>query len=139
VLRLTRTAVTTEALLSVGTGPAASLLAAWSADNASHWTVSPAFRLNGSTLTATSFGPADTAAIVLNGNRAATITSTATTWRSLPALPAGTATLAPGPAGGIDALAVHRTRLTIWQLATGATAWTATQAIGVPIQYGSSG
>ena len=138
VLRLTRTAGTTEALLAAGTGHAASLLAAWSADNASHWTLSPAFRLNGSTLTATSFGPAGTTAIVLNGHRAVTITSTATTWRTLPALPAGTATLASAPAGEIDALAVHRTKLTIWQLATGSSAWKTAQAITVPIQFGSS-
>jgi hypothetical protein len=139
VLRLTRTAGTTEALLAAGTGPAASFLAAWSADNTSHWTLSPAFRLNGPAVTATSFGPAGTAAIMLNGNHAATITSTATSWRTLPALPAGTATLAPGPAGEIDALAVHRTKLTIWQLAPGSPAWNATQTITVPIQFGSSG
>ncbi len=139
VLRLTRTAGTIEALLAAGTGPEASLLAAWSTDNASHWTLSPALRLNGAALTATSFGPAGTAAIVLNGSRGVTITSTATTWRTLPRLPAGTATLALGPAGGIDALAVHNTKLTIWQLAPGSTAWTATQAIIVPIQFGSSG
>jgi hypothetical protein len=127
------------ALLAAGTGPAASLFAAWSADGGSRWTLSPAFRLNGSTLTATSFGPAGTAAIVLNGNRGAAIAGTETSWRSLPALPPGTATLAPGPAGGFDALAVHRTTLTIWQLAPGSTAWLTTQAITVPIQFGSSG
>ena len=41
-------------------------------------------------------------------------------------------------AGEIDALAVHRTKLTIWQLATGSSAWKTTQAITVPIQFGSS-
>jgi hypothetical protein len=139
VLRLTRTAGTTEALLAAGTGRSVSLLAAWSAGSTRHWTLSPEFRLNASALTATSFGPAGTAAIMLNGNRGVIITSTATTWRALPELPAGTATLALGPAGGIDALAVHRTRLTIWQLTQGSTAWTATQVITVPIQFGSSG
>jgi hypothetical protein len=139
VLRLTRAAHRTIALLAAGTGPAASLLAAWSADGGSHWTLSPAFRLNGSTLISTSFGPAGTAAIVLNRNRGATIAGPGTSWRSLPALPAGTATLAPGPAGGFDALAVHRTTLTIWQLAPRSAAWTAAQAIKVPIQFGSSG
>ena len=139
MLRLTQTAGTTAALLAAGTGPATTLLAAWSADNASHWTLSPPFRLNGATLTSTAFGPAGTAAIVLNGNRAATIASTATEWRTLPALPAGTATLAPGPACGFDALAVHRTKLTIWQLTSGAPAWYTTQTLSVPIQFGSSG
>jgi phosphopantetheinyl transferase (holo-ACP synthase) len=126
VLRLTQTAGTTAALLAAGTGPAASILTAWSADNASHRTLSPTFRLNGATLSSTAFGPAGTAAIVLNGNRAVTITRTATAWRTLPALPAGTATLAPGPGGGYDALAVHRTKLTIWQLTAPSPAWAAT-------------
>jgi hypothetical protein len=139
VLRLTQTAGTTAALLAAGTGPAATLLAAWSADNGSHWTLSPPFRLNGAKLTSTAFGPAGTAAIVLNGNRAATIASTATEWRTLPALPAGTATLAPGPASSFDVLAVHRTKLTVWQLTSRAPAWSEIQAISVPIQFGSSG
>jgi hypothetical protein len=139
VLRLTQAAHRTMALLAAGAGPTASLFAAWSADGGSRWTLSPAFGLNGSTLTATSFGPAGTAAIVLNGNRGAAIAGTETSWRSLPALPPGTATLAPGPGGGFDALAVHHTTLTIWQLAPGSTTWLTTQAITVPIQFGSSG
>ena len=49
VLRLTSTASSTVALLAAGTGPAASLLAAWSADNGSHWALSPPLRLNGAT------------------------------------------------------------------------------------------
>jgi hypothetical protein len=138
VLRLTRTATRTVALLKAGSGPAASVLAAWSADNGSHWTLSPPLRLSGATLTSTAFGPTGAAAIVLNGNKAQTIAGAGSAWQSLPALPAGTATLAPGPAGGIDALAVHRTRLTVWQLAADSTAWHSAQAISVPIQFGSS-
>lgn len=138
VLRLTRTATRTVALLKAGSGPAASLLAAWSADNGSHWTLSPPLRLSGATLTSTAFGPTGAAAILLNGNRAQTIAGAGSAWQSLPALPTGTATLAPGPAGGIDALAVHRSRLTVWQLAADSTAWHSAQAISVPIQFGSS-
>ena len=40
---------------------------------------------------------------------------------------------------GFDALAVHRTGLTIWQLGRGTTAWQAMQAMDVPVQFGSSG
>ncbi len=138
VLRLARTGHLTRVLLAAGTGTAVSLLTAWSADNGSQWMLSPPFRLNGATLTAASFGPAGTTAIVLSGNRGATIASTATSWRSMPALPPGTAALAPGPAGGFDALAVHRTTLTVWLLAPGFSAWAATQTINVPIQFGSS-
>ena len=139
VLRLTSTASSTVALLVAGTGPAASLLAAWSADSGSHWTLSPPFRLNGATPNSASFGPGDTAAIVLNGNRGQTVAGPGTSWRALPALPPGTVTLAAGPAGGFDALAAGRTTMTIWQLAPGSAAWARAQAISVPVQFGSSG
>ena len=78
-------------------------------------------------------------AIVLNSSHAQTITATAARWQPLPALPPGTATLAPGTAGGWDALAARGTKLTIWQAAPGARTWASTQAINVPIQFGSSG
>jgi hypothetical protein len=139
VLRLTRTSSGDVALLEAGTGPDASLLAAWSTGNEGRWALSPVIRLHGAELTSASFGSGGAAALVLTGNRAETITGAGAAWRSLPALPAGTATLAPGPAGGFDALAVHRTRLTIWQLGPGTTAWRATQAMNIPVQFGSSG
>lgn len=138
VLRLTRTENSTAALLAAGTGPGASLLAAWSDDNGSHWALSPPLRLNGAQLTSTSFGPAGSAAIVLNANRGQAITGPRATWQSLPALPPGTVTLAPDARNGFDALAVHSTKLAVWHLAAGSPAWNATQTITVPIPYGSS-
>jgi hypothetical protein len=138
VLRLTRTANTTVALLAAGTGPATSLLAAWSADSGSHWALSPPFRLNGQKLSSASIGPGGTIAIILNRNHGETLAGSSAPWRQLPALPPGTATLAPGPAGGLDALTVHRIKLTVWQLAPGAAAWSSTQTINVPIPFGSS-
>jgi hypothetical protein len=36
-------------------------------------------------------------------------------------------------------LAVHRATLTVWQLGPGTAAWQATQAMNVPVQFGSSG
>ena len=48
VARLTRTAQGITALLTAGTGPGTSLLAAWSADG-SHWTLSPPLALHGAT------------------------------------------------------------------------------------------
>ena len=73
VLRLTSTASGTVALLVAGTGPAASLLAAWSADGGSHWALSPPLRLDGAAVSSASFGPGGTAAIVLNGSRGQTV------------------------------------------------------------------
>ena len=139
VLRLTGTSTGIVALLEAGAGPDASLLAAWSAGSGGHWALSPPLRLHGARLASASFGPGGATALVLTGGRAATITGAGAAWRSLPGLPAGTATLAPGPSGGFDALAVHRATLTVWQLGPGTAAWQATQAMNVPVQFGSSG
>jgi hypothetical protein len=139
VLRLTTTGKTTTALLAAGTGPAARLLAGWSADGGAHWKLSPSLPLNGATLTSASSGPENSLAITLSHRRAAAITGAAGSWRPLPVLPPGTATLAPGPSGGWNALAVHGTQLTIWQAARGAQAWASAQVIKVPVQFGSSG
>jgi hypothetical protein len=139
VLRLTTTADTTTALLVAGAGSAAHLLAAWSTDSGAHWSLSQALPLRGAKVTSTSFGPSHATAIILTGNRALSTDGTAHSWHPLPALPPGTTTLAPGTTGGWDAFTVHRTKLTIWQLAPSAHTWASTQTITVPIQYGSSG
>lgn len=139
VLRLTRTPQQTVALLEAGSGSAASLLAAWSAGNGGHWTVSPSLPLKGEALTSASFGPTGAVAVMLTGNRGESVTSVSKQWQLLPTLPPGTATLAFGPGSAISALAVHRATLTVWQPSPGGATWTKAQTIGVPIQYGSSG
>jgi hypothetical protein len=139
VLRLTTTAGTTMALLAAGSGAATRLLAAWSTGGGGHWGLSPPPPLRGAKLTSASSGPGGSVAVVLTGNHALTVTGPAGSWSPLPTLPPGTVTLAPGPAGGWDALAVHRTRLTVWQLPRGGAAWAAAQTINVPIEFGSSG
>ncbi len=103
------------ALLRGGDGPTASLIAAWSTGSGSHWVLSSPVRLGGAKLTSASFGPGGAAAIVLNGNQRKPSPVPRSSWGSLPALPPGTATLPPAP-GGFGALAVHRTKLTVWQL-----------------------
>jgi hypothetical protein len=138
VLRLT-TGATTTALLTAGTGTAARLLAAWSRDGGVHWTLSPPLPLNGATLTSASTGPDHSLAVTMTRRRAAVVTSAAGSWQQLPVLPPDTATLAPGPSGGWNALAAHGTQVTIWQAAPGARAWARAQVIKVPVPYGSSG
>jgi hypothetical protein len=138
VLRMTTTSGGVVALLQAGTGPAASLLAAWSADSGGHWELSAPYRL-GSPVSAASFGPGSAVAIVLGGGRGVTIANAGARWQALPALPPGTATLAAGPGSALDALAVSRAKLTVWQARPGDTGWTKIQTIAVPIQYGSSG
>jgi hypothetical protein len=114
-------------------------MAAWSTGGGAHWALSPPLPLHGARLTSASSGPGRSVAIVLTGNHALAITGPTGTWQPLPALPPGTATLAPEPAGGWDALAIHSTRLTVSQLRPGHTAWAATQTISVFVQFGSSG
>ena len=139
VLRLTQTGKQTVALLTAGHGPAASLLAAWSAGNGGHWALSPPLPLHGAALTSASFGPGGTAAVILTGRRGEAITSAGGQWHLLPALPPGTVTLAPGTGGSVSALAVHRATLTVWQASPADATWTTVQTLSVPIQFGSSG
>lgn len=137
VLRLTSTASSTVALLTAGTGPGASLLAGWYAGGR-HWTLSPPLALHGAALTSASFGPGGSAAVITTTGRGQIITGAGSSWLPLPPLPPGTATLAPGPGGAADALAVHGGTLTVWQHAPGGTAWAKAQVVNVPIPYGSS-
>jgi hypothetical protein len=139
VLRLTTATGVTTALLAVGTGSAAHLLAAWSTDGGAHWSLSQPLPLRGARVTSTAFGADRAAAVILTGNHAQTTNASARSWHPLPALPPGTATLAAGTAGGWDALTVHHTKLTVWQLPPGARTWATSQTITVPIQFGSSG
>ena len=139
VLRLTGTANGTVALLAAGTSPADRLLAAWSSGSGSQWMLSPPFPLNGARWVSASFGPDGAVAVVLNGNRGEALADSKASWRALPPLPPGTATLAPGPEAGLDALAVHRTVLTVWHLAPRSAVWAKMQTINVHVQFGSSG
>ncbi len=137
VLRLLTEGNQTVALLQAGDGHDTSLLAAWSGPAAGQWIISPPLALHGAALTSASFGPAGSVAAISAGT-AATITRSATSWQTLPALPPGTATLALSAAGPADALAVHASTLTVWQLATGGQGWTRLQVTNVPVEYGSS-
>jgi photosystem II stability/assembly factor-like uncharacterized protein len=140
VLRLSRTGSSDVALLAVGAGTPASLLAAWTSDGGQHWSLSPGFKLGGSHPVSVSFGSGGATAVVLNGNRGEILAGPGASWRTLPALPAGrTITLALPAAGTTDALAASGSTLTAWQLTGGSAKWARTQVIKVPIQYGSSG
>ena len=125
VLRLASSANHIVALLAAGSGHATRLLAAWSAGGSGRWSVSPPLRPGGAALASASFGPGGTVAVVTTGNRGAVITGAGGHWRALPALPPGTVTLAPGTGSQIEALAVHRATLTVWQLPSGGPRWAA--------------
>jgi hypothetical protein len=68
-----------------------------------------------------------------------TVSGPGAAWRLLPPLPHGLAVVLALPASGtIDLLAAAGSTLTAWQLTGQPARWTRTQAIKVPIQYGSS-
>jgi hypothetical protein len=110
------------------------LYAVW--DTATGWAASPA--LAGRGVVAAGSLAADGAWVLLPGHRAATVAGPGQPWRSLPAVPAGTAVLAAGTGGAVDALAVSGSNLTVWRLAGAAMAWSKIQTIDVPVQFGSS-
>jgi hypothetical protein len=140
ILRLTRTTSGEVALLETGTGAAAALLATWTSDGGQHWSVSPALKLGDGHTVSASFSQTGATAVVLSGNRGETLAGPGASWRALPALPPGrTVTLALPAAGTTDALAADGSTLTAWQFGPGSPKWARTQAIKVPIEYGSSG
>lgn len=136
VVRLTGNSTGDTALLASGTGSAASLFAARTADG-TRWTTSSALPTGSSQVLASGTGPGSTAWVLLADGRAAIITGPGAAWRLLPAPPKGTATLAAVSGTTVDALAVNGTSLTVYQLTPGGT-WTKTQSAKVPIQFGSS-
>jgi hypothetical protein len=137
VLRLTETSTGNIALLQAGTPTAASVLAAWSSDG-THWTVSPPLPAGSGQVRASGTGAGGTVWLLLAGGRAETVAGPGAAWRPLPTPPGGTAALAAGSAGAFDALAVSGGKLTVFRLSAAGT-WRETQALNVPIQYGSSG
>jgi hypothetical protein len=125
------------AILSTGSG-SVSLLAAWSSDGGSSWSLSPALHAGRSVARSVSIWPDGATGIVLSGRRGETIGWQASYWQAVPSLPAGTATLAEASGSQLDALAAHGSTLTAWQLPAGAKAWSLAQTTQVPVPYGSS-
>ena len=145
VIGLRTTGAGITALLAAGAGASTGVAAAWSANGASSWTLSPKLSTGPASAgpPSVSFGSNGSLSVALPARHAAsggaTIGWEATGWRSLPALPARTATLAMEPGGQPEALAVNRGTLTVWELATAsADRWTLAQTVRVPIPYGSS-
>jgi hypothetical protein len=138
VLRLTRTSRGDVALLAAGTAPSVRLLAAWTSDGGQHWALSRVLQA-GTAAVSASVGASGGLGVVLAGKRAEIITGPGSSWQPTPALPAGrTVMLALPSGGGTEALAADAGTLTVWRLAGSPAAWTKTQTIKVPIQYGSS-
>ena len=136
VRSLIRIATGNLVLLTAGTGSARTFYAAQS-DSTGTWTVSPPLDLGGAAIASASFGPGGIVALITTSGSAAVMTAPGQGWQSLPKLPPRTVTLAPG-SSGIEALAVNRATLTVWQLTPDRADWRQIQQIKVPIQYGTS-
>jgi hypothetical protein len=133
VLGLTALAGRNAALLAVSAPGGNSIFAAWW--DGTRWTVSAPVRVGG--VRALGFGPGGSVWLLPGAGRAEATGGPGSSWRTLPPVPPGTGTLAPGAGGSFDALAVSRSRLTVWRLARGT--WARVQQLTVPVQYGSSG
>jgi hypothetical protein len=146
VIGLNTTGTSTTAVLAVGTGSATGVIAAWSSDGGSSWTLSPELRTGAKTGPSVSFGSDGSAALVLPGTHAssrgqgATIGWQSAGWQKLPPLPGDTATIAATQSGTPEALAAHGGTLTVWQLPAAGSGgrWTLLQTVHVQIPYGSS-
>ncbi len=141
VLRLDHTPAGTAALVSAGTGTGTQLFAMWSTNGLRTWTVSAGLPLDGAALVST--GETGPGGFVVASRApgfaptASVITPSATQWQPLPALPAGTTSVAATPTGGFDALVPSQSVLSVYGL--GSVGWAKVQRLRVAIQYGSSG
>ncbi|MGH2719222.1 MAG: hypothetical protein ACRDJU_11655, partial [Actinomycetota bacterium] len=132
------------AVVALAGSDSVDLLAAWTTAPGAAWTLSsphplpPAARL-------VSISPAGSQGLcVLVATRSGAfrlfqIGAEAPRWRSLPAPPAGTAVVAPGPSASLTALAARGALLSVWTLPAGSATWTESQTMPIGVPYGSSG
>lgn len=147
VLSLTSSGTGTVALLASTTRAGSSLVGAWTTDGGQRWNLSAPLDLPPSE-TVASYGPGigngefvlakDEAGAGQGGGRIEVVSGPGKAWSQLPTAPAGTATLAFGASGRVEALAVDDTLLTVWSLDGKSSSWVKGQVVSVPVQFGSS-
>jgi hypothetical protein len=138
VLRLRTAGGRETALLAAGSQASALIAVAWTGDGSGHWAISPAFGTHHPQLLSASFGPGGSVALVLSPNLGETLSGPGSSWHQLAKLPSGTQVLVPEGPGRFQALAAHRSVLTVWTLDGSSATWAKTQVETVPIVYGSS-
>jgi hypothetical protein len=142
VLALGAAGASTSALLAVSSGNRANLVAAWSGSRG-RWSTSSPLPLRPDEQVA-SFGPADGSGLFVllkaasGADRLFVSEGPTSAWRELPSPPPGTTTVAFGGGAPPSALVARATVATVWSLGSSSSAWTESQVIHVPIQYGSS-
>jgi hypothetical protein len=142
VLRLESSGAGLGGLAGVGAGASVLLVAFWQATAQSGWSQSPPLRVPPGwsvQATATGGGSGQGEAVLLGSGDHRAIEEVAgpgAAWVTLPAPPSGTDALAVR--GTVtDAFTVSGSHLAVWST-TGSTGWSRTQAVTVPVPYGSS-
>ena len=140
VVRLWNDAGGTTALIEGRGAGKSSLVVAWRTSPAGRWTVSAPVTFTGDVLS-TATGTGSSVAVVTSaGWRAHAVESIAgpdRRWRSTGRPPAGTQAVAFA-LGGLEALAVHGGRASVWQLGASGRWHETSGRVTVPIAYGSS-
>jgi hypothetical protein len=142
VVRLTSADGTVFAVIAASTGPLRVLLAARVLPGLSEWAVSGALVLPPSAQVLSSGTSSGGGVFVaLSSGTSERLETQATfngPWRQLPAVPAGTETVAFPRPGRVDAFVSRGSVLTVYALDASQGRWQRSQVIDVPIQYGSS-
>jgi hypothetical protein len=110
-----RTAADGTAADGTGGSGGPGIVAAWWSGG--RWTLSPVLRTSARVRSADLWA-GGAAGLVLAGREGVTIAGPGSAWATLPPLPAGTATLAPGPDGRPEALAAVGSSLAVWLAGT---------------------
>jgi hypothetical protein len=132
VLAVAGLAGRTVALLQAGS----SLLVAQT--NGSAWSVADPAALAGDSVSAMATSATGSIGLVLSNGQGLVLPSPAGQWQPLTRLPRGTQTLAFGPGSQVEALVPARTAVSFYSYHPATSAWVLTQALKVPVQFGSS-
>jgi hypothetical protein len=140
VLWLVSTGATTLTLVDFPSASQNTVLAAWTTDGGHRWVEAPPLVM-GAREDLVGAGPAPHAHTFLlvgtpHGNRLR-IGAPFTPWRTTPRPPAGTATVALGGAGEVDALAVHGYNIADWRLVGTPGAWHRSGTLHVSVSAAS--
>ncbi|HXY27454.1 MAG TPA: hypothetical protein VEH82_04170, partial [Acidimicrobiales bacterium] len=142
VLRLVDAAGAASGLVDLRTGTSDRLVAVTTGSGPS-WSASPPLRLGAGGRIVSTGVTAGGGFVVMAATRGgrtilAAETGPAAAWQSLPAPPRGTAAVAVGASGDVDALVVASTELVDRRLDTATGQWLTVASQSVPIDFGSS-
>jgi hypothetical protein len=144
VTRLVSTSRGISGLARVGSGKRTSVAAFWGSGSTAQWAGPTLFPIPAGwaiKATATGGGSGQSFAVLLGlgtGRRVEMVAGPGAPWTTLPPAPRGASGVATDGAE-VDAFVVTGSHLAVWAWTAGATSWTRTGSITVPVPYGSSG